>query len=175
MKKDVLILIAIVAFIIVLVLGGILLIKKITESTTAPTNQVASADSTTIDVTNGGEHLSVRRGETDADTIMFDDKLPGLYSDESINWSSNYSFHMLGGTYTVQYDGVISGDVTINGKRYYDNDEHTYSVVHVYKGEKVKVEPSWKAWYTNEYSSYLVAQAVQAKFPTWSRYNTDRD
>jgi hypothetical protein len=80
---------------------------------------------------------------------------------------------MLGGTYTIQRDGVISGDVTINGKKYYDNDEQTYSVVHVYKGEKVKVE--WKAWYTNEYSSYLVAQGVQAKYPTWSRYNTSRD
>lgn len=131
----------------------------------------STSTDTTIDVTRGDEHLSVYRGDTAAATIAFNDSWSGVSPDDDIDWTNN-SLHLLGGTYTVQADGVISGDVKVNGKPIYDNDSQTYLVIEVKKGDKVYVNPEWMAWYTNRYSTYLIAQAVQEQFPDWSRQDS---
>jgi hypothetical protein len=146
----------------------------------APANAAAAADST---VAQNGEYLTVYRGATDEQTINFDDAWPGFYATATnIDWTDN-SFHMKGGndtkkvgkqklacgTYTVEENGVISGDVWVNGEKICDDNEKTFLVVNVKKGDEVIVINDWQAWFTSHYSEELVVAARQAAHPTWTR------
>ncbi len=142
----------------------------------APAAQVSTAavteNATTTNVSDD-EYIVVRRGATDQETINIDNSWPTYDPDETdtIDWSNN-SFHMGGGTWTIKEDGIISGDIKVNEGVIYDNNEKTFLVVHVEKGDKVVVNSKWKAWYTSHYSEELVVAARQAAHPTWHRQDS---
>lgn len=122
--------------------------------------------------TNYDNFITVYRGDTDKETILFNDSWPGFYANQNINWIDKNglsNIHLLGGTYVVPSDGIISGDVKVNGVAIYDNNEKTFLVIRVQKGDQVFVNPNWKAWYTNQYSEESIVKAVETQFPSWSR------
>lgn len=128
-----------------------------------------------VSATNDEHFITVFRGATDQETINFNNAWPTYKPNDTIDWSDN-SFHMDGGTWIIQYDGIISGDVDVNhieGEPHtYDNDEHTFQVVQVKKGDRVDVTSPWMAWYTSHYSKELIVASVQTQFPTWTRQNS---
>lgn len=141
------------------------------EAAPAPA-YVPQANNNSIPVYNGNETITVFRGDTDQETILFNDSWPGYYANQNFNWFGENglsNIHMLGGTYTVPSDGIISGDVEVDGTVIYDNNEKTFLVIHVREGQRVTVNPDWKAWYTTQYSENLIVKSVQTQFPTWSR------
>lgn len=125
-----------------------------------------------VTATNDDHYITVFKGNTDRETIDFNNAWPTYKPNDTIDWSDN-SFHMDGGTWIIQYDGIISGDVDVNhieGEPHtYDNDEHTFQVVQVKKGDRVDVTSPWMAWYTSHYSKELIVASVQTQFPTWTR------
>lgn len=152
-----------------------------TETTTIvlPTPTPAPTAIPTPTPTPPGEYITVYRGDTDQETINFDNAWPGFYAtDSNIKWDDT-SFHMLGGkdnlnqltcgNYTIEEDGIVSGDVWVNGVKICDDNENTFLVINVKKGDKVTVINDWKAWYTNHYDIDLVVAARQTAHPTWTR------
>lgn len=124
---------------------------------------------------NSGNEITVYRGATDEETILFNDSWPGYFANQSFNWFGENglsNIHMLGGTYIVPSDGIISGDVKVDGAVIYDNNEKTFLVINVRKGQQIEVNPDWKAWYTTQYSESLIVEAVKTQFPTWSRQSS---
>lgn len=154
----------------------IAVVIPITTATPAPATTTATND----------DYIVVYRGDTDQETINFDDAWPGYYTTDDIDWSDN-SFHMLGGndtikvgnqkltcgTYTVERDGIVSGDVLVNGVKICDDDENTFLVIQVEKGDKVTVINDWGAWFTSHYDESLVVAARQAAHPTWTRQESE--
>jgi hypothetical protein len=165
-----------VVLVIVLLAAGYVF-NRLTPATDATQ---AAVDNTTDQVvanstftsTTDGDHITVYRGATDQQTINVDDSWPTYKPNDSIDWTNN-SFHMGGGTWTIKSDGIISGDVDVNHIRgedhTYDNDEDTFLVINVKKGDKVYVNPDWMAWFTSYYKEDLVVAARQAAHPTWTR------
>lgn len=160
-----------------LAVGG----TKVPVATTAiPTPAPTIAPTT---APTDGEYITVFRGENDQETINFDDAWPGFYAADSITWKDT-SFHMLGGTdtdtiglksgtYTVEEDGIVSGDVWVNDVKICDDNENTFLVIQVKKGDKVTVVNDWKAWFTSHYEEDLVVAARQAAHPDWIRQDSE--
>lgn len=148
-------------------------INKVTVVTDNTDSFVANVPNT---ATNDEHFITVFRGNTDQETINFNDAWPGYSAKDNINWfnANGYSkIHMLGGTYILPCDGVISGDVKVNGVPIYDNNEKTFLVINVKKGNSIDVNSDWMAWFTNAYSEDLIVQAVQTQFPTWTRQSSN--
>jgi len=117
-------------------------------------------------------YVIVVRGKTDQETINYNDAWPGYHSHETFNWFDNRGFsniHLKGGTFIMPCDGVISGDVVVNGVEVYDSNQHTFLVINVKKGNLVYVNPDWQARFTTELSMETVVMCVQAQFPSWTR------
>lgn len=138
--------------------------KTAASNTTEPTAPAA----TSVPITDDDQFITVYRGATDQETINFDDAWPIYAPTDKIDWTKN-SFHMSGGTWTIKENGIISGDVQVNGVAIYDNDETTFLVINVKKGDKVVVNNDWMAWFTNYYDEDLVVEARQTAHPTWTR------
>lgn len=116
--------------------------------------------------------IIVYRGATDQETINYNNAWPGYFSYEQFSWFDNRGFsniHLKGGTYVMPCNGIISGDVKVNGKKIHDDNDHTFLVIDVKQGDQVYVDPAYQARFTTELTKEEVVLSVQTQYPTWTR------